>query len=175
MHALRKRREEERLKRLEDEELERRRIDALEHELQQQTRYRAVEKANKHAYQMQDQVKAFHSKLLLSDVLQEREIQKHLKQRKLDHEKKVDQEWEELDKAKMEAFDEKVKQKLISEYERKMANTKVVNDQLHEFKMKYIKRIQDENLEAELINRQVQEELHREAEKEAERKRKQIE
>jgi hypothetical protein len=41
--------------------------------------------------------------------------------------------------------------------------------------MKYIKRIQDENLEAELINRQVQEELHREAEKEAERKRKQIE
>jgi hypothetical protein len=50
MHALRKRREEERLKRLEDEELERRRIDALEHELQQQTRYRAVEKANKHAY-----------------------------------------------------------------------------------------------------------------------------
>jgi hypothetical protein len=75
----------------------------------------------------------------------------------------------------MEAFDEKVKQKLISEYERKMANTKVVNDQLHEFKMKYIKRIQDENLEAELIHRQVQEELHREAEKEAERKRKQIE
>jgi hypothetical protein len=54
-------------------------------------------------------VKAFHSKLLLSDVLQEREIQKQLKQRKLEHEKKVDQEWEELDKAKMEAFDEKVK------------------------------------------------------------------
>lgn len=46
---MRKRKEEERLKRLEDEELERRRIDALEYELQQQTRMRAVEKANRHA------------------------------------------------------------------------------------------------------------------------------
>jgi hypothetical protein len=35
MHAMRRKREEERLKRLEDEELERRRIDAMEYELQQ--------------------------------------------------------------------------------------------------------------------------------------------
>jgi len=48
---MRKRREEERLHRLEEEELERRRIDAMEYELQQQTRIRAVEKANKHAYE----------------------------------------------------------------------------------------------------------------------------
>lgn len=41
--------------------------------------------------------------------------------------------------------------------------------------MKYIKRMQDDMLEAELINRQVKEELQREAEKEAERKRKQQE
>jgi hypothetical protein len=34
MHAMRRRREEERLKRLEDEELERRKIDAMEYELQ---------------------------------------------------------------------------------------------------------------------------------------------
>jgi phosphosulfolactate phosphohydrolase-like enzyme len=40
--------------------------------------------------------------------------------------------------------------------------------------MKYIKRMQDDMLEAELINRQVHEEMQREAEKEAERKRKQI-
>lgn len=70
----------------------------------------------------------------------------------------------------MEAFDEKVKNKLINEYERKMANSKVISDQLHEFKMKYIKRVKDDILEAELINRQVEEELQREAEKEAIRK-----
>jgi hypothetical protein len=172
MHALRKKREDERIQRLEDEELERRRIDQVEFELQQEARLKVVERANKVAYQNQDIVKAFNSKLLMSDVLAEREIQKELKLKKKAHEVRVQQEWEELDKVKMEAFDEKVKEKLIAEYDRKVANTKAISDQLHEFKMKYIKRMQDDMLEAELINRQVQEELQREAEKEAERKRK---
>lgn len=114
---------------------------------------RAVEKANKHAHDTQDIVKAFNAKLLMSDVLAEREVQQALKKRKTEHEKKLEKEWEELDKAKMEAFDERVKQKLVDEYDRKMANSKVISDQLHEFKMKYIKRMQDEMLEAELINR----------------------
>ena len=74
IQAMRRKREEERIKRLEEEELERRRIDAMEYELQQQTRLRAVERANKQAYEAQDQVKAFHSKLLMSDVLAEREV-----------------------------------------------------------------------------------------------------
>jgi len=90
MHAMRRRREEERLKRLEDEEIERRKIDAMEYELQQQTRMQAVERANKHAYDTQDQVKAFKAKLLMSDVLAEREIQRSLKTRKLAHDKKLD-------------------------------------------------------------------------------------
>ena len=135
----------------------------------------AVERANKHAYGAQDQVKAFNSKLLMSDVFAEREVQHALKVRKIEHEKRLVKEWEELDTHKMEAFDEKVKQKLIDEYERKMANSQIINEQLHEFKMKYIKRMQDEMLEAELINRQVKEELSREAEKDAGRKRKAIE
>ena len=101
----------------------------------------AVEKANRHAQACQDQVKAFKSKLLMSDVLAEREVQLAIKKRKGDHEKCVEKEWLELDNAKMEAFDEKVKQKLIDEYERKMSNAKVIHEQLHEFKMKYIKRM----------------------------------
>ena len=51
MHALRKKREEERYARLEAEEIERRRIDAMEFELQQQLRMKVVERANKHAYE----------------------------------------------------------------------------------------------------------------------------
>jgi Trichohyalin-plectin-homology domain len=174
MHAMRRKREEERIARLEEEELERRRIDAMEYELQQQTRLRVVEKANKAAYEGSDQVKAFNSKLLMSDVLAEREVQAALKKRKAEHERRLNQEWEELDIAKMEAFDEKVKEKLVKEYERKMQNSKVISDQLHEFKMKYIKRMQDDLLEAELIARQVNEELHRESEKDQERKNKQL-
>lgn len=175
MQAMRKKREDERIQRLEDEELERRRIDQVEFELQQEARLKVVERANKVAYQNQDIVKAFNSKLLMSDVLAEREIQKSLKAKKREHEKAVEREWEELDRVKMEAFDEKVKEKLVAEYDRKVANTKAISDQLHEFKMKYIKRMQDDMLEAELINRQVKEELEREAQKELDRKRKQLE
>jgi hypothetical protein len=144
MQAMRRKREEERYKRLEEEELERRRIDAMEYALQQETRMRAVERANRMAHDSQDQVKAFKSKLLMSDVMAEREVQKDLKRRKTEHERRVNAEWEELDKLKMEAFDEKVRQKLVDEYNRKMANSEVINEQLHEFKMKYIKRLQDE-------------------------------
>ena len=150
---MRKKREDERIKRLEDEELERRRLDAIEFEIQQESRLKVVERANKMAYQQQDIVKAFNSKLLMSDVLAERDVQKDLKKRKQEHEKRLEKEWEELDKAKMEAFDEKVKEKLVAEYDRKVSNTKAISDQLHEFKMKYIKRLQDDMLEAELINR----------------------
>ena len=74
MQAMRKKREEERYARLEAEELERRRIDALEFDLQQEQRMKVVERANKHAYDQQDIMKAFKSKLLMSDVLAERDI-----------------------------------------------------------------------------------------------------
>ncbi len=82
MQAMRKKREEERIKRLEDEELERRRLDAIEFEIQQEARMKVVERANKMAYQQQDIVKAFNSKLLMSDVLAERDVQKEVKKRK---------------------------------------------------------------------------------------------
>ena len=71
---MRKKREDERIKRLEDEELERRRLDAIEFEIQQESRLKVVERANKMAYQQQDIVKAFNSKLLMSDVLAERDV-----------------------------------------------------------------------------------------------------
>lgn len=87
--------------------------------MQQQVRMKVVERANKHAYEQQDIVKAFKSKLLMSDVLAERDVQKEHKQRKNDHEKMLEKEWEELDRAKMEAYDEKVKAKLIAEFDRK--------------------------------------------------------
>lgn len=89
---------------------------------------RVVERANRYAGQQVDQMKAFHSKLLMSDVLKEREVQLALRKKKEEIEKQLDKEWEELDKTKMAAYDDKVRQKLIDEYERKMANSKVISD-----------------------------------------------
>jgi hypothetical protein len=41
----------------------------------------------------------------------------------------------------MEEYDDKMRQKLLEEYEKKVANQRVINDQLHDFKMRMIKRI----------------------------------
>ena len=51
-----------------------------------------------------------------------------------------------------------------------MKNAKEINDQLYEFKMNYIKRVQDEMMEGELIKRQVDQEIEKEKQKELERK-----
>jgi hypothetical protein len=45
-------------------------------------RQEALERANKNIHDGQDQVKAFHSKMFLAEVLQEREMQQDLKKRK---------------------------------------------------------------------------------------------
>jgi hypothetical protein len=47
IEALRKKRDDERIRRLEEEEIERRKIDALEYEISVQARQQAIERANK--------------------------------------------------------------------------------------------------------------------------------
>lgn len=71
MEATRLKREEDRIKRLEDEEIERRRIDAEEQGYQDELRRQQIEKANNFMHEQQDMVKALKSKLLLSDVIYE--------------------------------------------------------------------------------------------------------
>lgn len=79
---MRKKKDDERIKRLEEEEIERRKVDAMEYELQVQARTQAIERANKHMHDATDQVKAFHAKMQLCDTIQEREAQQALKKRR---------------------------------------------------------------------------------------------
>jgi len=50
-----------------------------------------------------------------------------------------------------------------------MKNSKMISEQLEEFKLNYVKRMKEEQLEGELIKKQVEEELEKEKEKEMER------
>jgi len=68
-------------------------------------RHQALEEANKKMYNAQDNVKAFHTKLLLCDVIQEREAQQQLKKHREDQDKAIDEGWLENDRIKMEEFD----------------------------------------------------------------------
>jgi len=79
LEAARERKERARQEKLDAEETMRQAIDREEEALQAEKRRLAIERANKMLYDSTDRVKALHSKLLLTDVLQERERQMELK------------------------------------------------------------------------------------------------
>jgi hypothetical protein len=114
-------------------------------------------------------VKALHSKMLLCDVTAEQQAQRELKQRKEALNKEIDLQWEELEKQKMAEYDERLREKLEKEYHKKMKNAQNVQEQLEDYKLNYIKKLKEEQLEGELIKRQVEEELEREKLRDMER------
>lgn len=65
----------------------------------------------------------------------------------------------------MENYDEKLRQKLMKEYEKKMLNTREIKNQHTDFKMNYIKKMKEEQLEGELIKRQSEDEIEKERQK----------
>merc|ERR1719454_1668032 len=81
IEALRERKDRMRAEKLEAEEKLRVEIDKEEEALQAEKRRLAIERANKMLYDSTDRVKALHSKLMLADVMEERERQIEVKQR----------------------------------------------------------------------------------------------
>ena len=130
-----------------------------------QAREEALKRANAAAYQANDQVKAFKTKLLMCDVQEERDHQLKLRTKKGRIEQEIEHQWTDLEKEKMEQYDDKLRAKLMKEYEGKMANTRDIKNQHYDFKMNFIKKMKEEQLEGELIKRQVEEEIERERQK----------
>jgi hypothetical protein len=81
IEALREKKDRMRQEKLDAEEKLRVEIDREEEALQAEKRRLAIERANKMLYDSTDRVKALHSKLMLADVMEERERQIELKQR----------------------------------------------------------------------------------------------
>ena len=69
----------------------------------------------------------------------------------------------------MAEYDERLREKLEKEYHKKQKNAQMVQDQLENFKLDYIKKIKEEELEGQLIKKQVEEELEREKQKDIQR------
>ncbi len=103
--------------------------------------------------------------------MQERDAHINLRKRKQAMDKHIDNQWEELHHEQLDEYDEKLRIKLEAEYKKKMDNAQVINDQLHNFKMSCVKKMQEEILEGELIKRQVEVDIEHEKQKELERKR----
>ena len=81
IEALRERKDKMRAEKFEVEEKLRLEIDREEEALQAEKRRLAIERANKMLYDSTDRVKSLHSKLMLADVMEERERQIELKAR----------------------------------------------------------------------------------------------
>lgn len=97
IQATREKKEKDRIKKLEEEEIERRKVDALEEALQNELRNEAITKANKQLFDQQDRVKAFHSKMLHCDVLNERQQQLAIKKKKTQLKARQEKEWNEFE------------------------------------------------------------------------------
>lgn len=100
--------------------------------------------------------------MLMCDVAHEQQAQKKMQDRKKQIQKDIEKHWEEVEKQKMQEYDEKMRAKLEQEYKMKLANAKDISDQLENFKLNYIKQLKEEMLEGELIKRQTEEDLERE-------------
>ena len=89
----------------------------------------------------------------MCDVISEQQKQIDAKKRKEQLLKEIDLQWEELEKQKMQEYDERLREKLEKEYHKKMKNAQNVQDQLEDFKLNYIKKMKEEQLEGELIKK----------------------
>lgn len=74
-----------------------------------------------------------------------------------------------------EAYDEKLKEKLRNEYDRKMKHQKDIKDQLYQYKIGLIKNYKDSLLEGGLITKAAEEEMIANRQKDLQRRRRELE
>lgn len=70
-------------------------------------------------------------------------------------EKHINKQWEDVDQLRLEDYDEKEQKQLEQQYKKKADNARVIKTQLYDFKVNTIKRFKEEQLEGEIIKRQV--------------------
>merc|ERR1711988_235705 len=111
LEAERKRKEARRQEKLDREEEERKKIDREEAAIAGEKRRMAIERANKMLYDDSDKVKQFHSNLLFSDVLKEREAQIEISRQKKKNERRREKYWAEMQNEAIQEYDKKESEK----------------------------------------------------------------
>merc|ERR1719386_102838 len=169
LEGSRRKKAEEKRKKLELEELERQKVDAEEAKIQLEQRKATIDRANKLLYDESDRMKSFHSKMMLCDVLAEREAQVNLKEEL----SKLEQIREERHLEMQRGNYRKMLERELREKEEREEISKIAavaqKQQLKEFKERRLREIEDSILEGELLRKKAREDL--EAERNNERKR----
>merc|ERR1719313_2888111 len=169
LEGSRRKKAEEKRKKMELEELERQKVDAEEAKIQLDQRKATIDRANKLLYDESDRMKSFHSKMMVCDVLAEREAQVALKDelKKLEHVR--EDRFLAMEKQNYrKMLEREMKEKETKEELSRLA-ARAQKEQLAEYKEKKFREVEDQMLEGELLRRKAIEDL--EGERKAERKR----
>eukprot|EP00287_Rhodomonas_sp_CCMP768_P002010 CAMPEP_0196731396 /NCGR_PEP_ID=MMETSP1091-20130531/11150_1 /TAXON_ID=302021 /ORGANISM="Rhodomonas sp., Strain CCMP768" /LENGTH=499 /DNA_ID=CAMNT_0042074531 /DNA_START=11 /DNA_END=1510 /DNA_ORIENTATION=- len=173
LDARRKQKEADRQAKIDEEEKVRQVMDREEAAFQAAERKKAIQRANTLLYENTERVKAFGSKLYLSDVMKERELQLEIKG-EINHRKKAEEKlWHERTIEAVRLGDIEEDKKREEARQRAMHAKQVQLDQLEDFRVRYVAGKREERREGELIKQRV--EAHIEAEKQSELQKKQEE
>lgn len=170
VYGQRQKKLEDRRIRLEKEEEERKKIDVEEALFQAEKRKAAIEKAKLQQYYQTDRVKGFHSALLMTEVLKEREAQIELK--RLRDKTHVNLDKDEFEKLRHDYYeslriDAEEKQKVR---EAKMKTVAFQKAQMEQREREQDRQKQDELLEAEELKRLCEEFAEEERRKQEKRR-----
>merc|ERR1719389_1077093 len=169
LEGSRRKKAEDKQKKMDLEELNRQAVDAEEAKIQLDQRKKTIDRANKLLYDESDRMKSFHSKMMVCDVLAEREAQVALKDelKKLEHVR--EDRFLEMEKQNYRKMLEREMKETETKEELSRLAARAQKEQLAEYKEKKFREIEDQMLEGELLRRKAIEDL--EAERKAERKR----
>jgi len=154
VEAKERKKEQEKLTRFAEKEIERRKIDDEEEQYQAICKIQTVEKAVKQLHDGQDRVKALHSAMFLADVLQEREVQHQIKLERRLMEKDENLEW--AIEVKRQVVESEEKDRLDEDRKKLKAveTGKLQQKQLRELKKQRIKQNKQNKLEGLRIRQQ---------------------
>jgi len=169
LEATRKKKESFKEVRMQQEEMERREIDRKEAELQKELRISAIKRANTILYEQTDKMKNLRSQQMYSDVLADRAEQAE--------EKRLMKQWEvEREAGHHESMCRQISEseaREVAEKEARSAKNREIAEmqqaQLHEYRQLYIRRLQQEKEEGELLLKKAEEDVLEDHERAAER------
>ncbi|XP_060784831.1 cilia- and flagella- associated protein 210 [Neoarius graeffei] len=156
------------------EEEERKQIDREEAKFQEQKRKEAIERAKTLQYYQIDRVKGFHSALLMTEVLKEREAQIALKKRKENASKDVDKEILAMITQKEALALQQEWQKALDRKQKCLAVAESLKQQIKEHEQAREEEIMEKKKEAEELERfkelYIKEQTEREQKKQEEKR-----
>jgi len=173
LEARRRQKEADRQAKIDEEEKRRQVQDREEAAFQAAERKRCIQRANTLVYENTERVQAFGSKLYLSDVMKEREMQIEIKNQIKARKDAEERMWHERTIQAVKMGDAEEDRKREERQQRALHAKQVQLDQLEDFRVRYIDNKRGEKREGELIKQRV--EMHIAEEKRQEKEKKEAE